>query len=133
MPYIKRIRHLSQTLGDGSFLFENRLKPILNEVDAGCDAVAELYLRYHQVDVAERYDKIIEVETFDILQEEQLTKMQLMLLEEMHGREIVIETLPTSNVVIGNHHDYNTYHLYNWYQLVKSEHVQSIRTVKSVS
>lgn len=83
------------------------------------DAVSNLYLQYHQADVAERYEKIIEVDTYDVIQEEQLTKLQLMLLEEMHKREIVIETLPTSNVVIGNHHDYGTYHLYNWYNWKK--------------
>lgn len=37
-----------------------------------------------------------------------------MLLEYMFHHEIVIETLPTSNVVIGVHRDYTTYHLYNW-------------------
>ena len=88
---------------------------ILNENDA----VSNLYLLYHQAEVAERYEKIIEVDTYDLILEEQLAQMQLMLLEEMHRREIVIETLPTSNVVIGNHHDYSTYHLYNWYNWKK--------------
>lgn len=83
------------------------------------DEVSSLFLLYHQAKVVERYEKIIEVETYDVIQEEQLIQMQLLLLEEMHRREIVIETLPTSNVVIGNHHDYNTYHLFNWYNWKK--------------
>ena len=37
----------------------------------------------------------------------------------MHHRQIVIETLPTSNVVIGHHHSFSTYHLYNWYKWSK--------------
>lgn len=83
------------------------------------DPVMSLYLRYHCKEVSEVYDQIIEIDTYDVLREEQLTKLQLLLLEEMHRREIVIETLPTSNVVIGNHHDFSTYHLFNWYQWKK--------------
>jgi adenosine deaminase len=41
------------------------------------------------------------------------------LLKYLHDKEIVIETLPTSNVIIGHHHDYGTYHLYNWYRWKK--------------
>lgn len=94
-------------------------RDIVNDAKQENNEAEKLYLRYHQADVAGRYDKIIEVETYDLIQEEQLSKLQLMLLEEMHRREIVIETLPTSNVVIGNHHDFSTYHLYNWYQWKK--------------
>lgn len=79
----------------------------------------ELIRMYHQYDVSKRYDEIIEIDTYDILGEKELTQLQLMLLEEMHQREIVIETLPTSNVFIGNHHDYSTYHIYNWYKWKK--------------
>lgn len=87
-----------------------------------CDDMGEekaLFLLYHRKDVAERYDEIIEINTYDVLGEEQLTQLQLLLLKEMQQREIVIETLPTSNVIIGNHHDYSTYHLYNWYKWKK--------------
>ena len=94
-------------------------RDIVNDTKLVNNEAVKLFLRYHQVDVAGRYEKIIEVETYDVILEEQLTKLQLMLLEEMHRREIVIETLPTSNVVIGNHHDFSTYHLYNWYQWKK--------------
>lgn len=72
--------------------------------------------------MADRYDEIIEIDTYDILGEEHLTMLQLLLLKELHRREIVIETLPTSNVIIGNHHDYSTYHLYNWYLWKKENH-----------
>ena len=37
----------------------------------------------------------------------------------MHQKQIVIETLPTSNVIIGHHHSFSTYHLYNWYRWSK--------------
>ena len=45
-----------------------------------------------------------------------------MVLQEMHDKEIVIETLPTSNVMIGHHRSYSSYHIYNWYKWAKEEH-----------
>lgn len=81
--------------------------------------VQKTFIDYHRRDIVDRYNKIIEIDTYDVLGEKQLTALQLVLLKEMHDREIVIETLPTSNVIIGNHHDYSTYHLYNWYKWKK--------------
>lgn len=78
------------------------------------DDTERLFLKYHQKETDERYNKIIEVATYDIFDSENLVRMQQLLLKELHDREIVIETLPTSNVVIGNHHDFGTYHLLNW-------------------
>lgn len=43
-------------------------------------------------------------------------KMQLLILKYLHDKDLVIETLPTSNVIIGHHHDFSTYHLYNWWK-----------------
>lgn len=43
-----------------------------------------------------------------------MEELQLMLLRYLNEKEIVIETLPTSNVRIGHHHTYDTYHLWNW-------------------
>jgi hypothetical protein len=37
------------------------------------------------------------------------------MLKILHQKEIVIETLPTSNVRIGHHHDFSTYHLWKWF------------------
>ena len=48
-----------------------------------------------------------------------ITDLSFYLLKVMHHRQIVIETLPTSNVVIGHHHSFSTYHLYNWYKWSK--------------
>lgn len=81
---------------------------------ANPDDTERLFLKYHQKETDERYNKIIEVATYDIFDSENLVRMQQLLLKELHDREIVIETLPTSNVVIGNHHDFGTYHLLNW-------------------
>jgi hypothetical protein len=66
-----------------------------------------------------RYDEIIEIDTYDVFDTEELVLLQKMLLNEMHQKDIVIETLPTSNVLIGHHHSYSSYHLYNWYNWYK--------------
>ena len=83
------------------------------------DDTEKLFLKYHQKETDERYNHIIEIPTYDIFDCESLVRMQQLLLKELHDREIVIETLPTSNVVIGNHHDFGTYHLLNWLQWKK--------------
>ena len=50
-----------------------------------------------------KYDAIIEIVTCEFFNAEELSELQLMVLQEMHDKEIVIETLPTSNVMIGHH------------------------------
>lgn len=83
------------------------------------DDVRVLFIDYHRKETRKRYDKIIQIDTLGDFDEDQLTALQLLLLKYMHQKEIVIETLPTSNVIIGNHHNYSTYHLYNWYMWKK--------------
>lgn len=96
-------------------------KEAIEEMVRKCkeDDVRNLFIDYHRKETRKRYDKIIEIDTLGDFDEEQLTALQLLLLKYMHQKEIVIETLPTSNVIIGNHHDYSTYHLYNWYMWKK--------------
>ncbi len=76
---------------------------------------ADLFLQYHSHGGQMRGAKVIKVNVNEIFSDEDLTLLQQMVLEEMHRRQVVIETLPTSNVMIGHHHDFSTYHLYNWY------------------
>lgn len=73
-----------------------------------------LYLDYHRAYFRERYEQIMEVEVESIFTLEEMTVLQLALLEFLHEKEIVIETLPTSNVRIGHHSSFATYHLWNW-------------------
>lgn len=61
-----------------------------------------------------KYDEIIEFATCEFFNAEELSELQLMVLQEMYDKEIVIETLPTSNVMIGHHRSYSSYHIYNW-------------------
>ena len=83
------------------------------------DTEMDLFIRYHRSNTVKQYNKIIEIDTLDVLNESQLIALQQLLLKEMHDKEIVIETLPTSNVIIGNHHDFSTYHLYSWFTWMK--------------
>ena len=62
----------------------------------------------------ERYDKVIKVEIFEVINAEEIELLQKKMLELLHTKEIVIETLPTSNIRIGFHRNFDTYHLWNW-------------------
>lgn len=73
----------------------------------------EIVVDYHKKANRNRYEKIIEIKTEEFLVAD-LKEMQLAILKEMHEKEIVIETLPTSNVRIGHHKDYSTHQLWNW-------------------
>lgn len=81
-----------------------------------CAKTAELTHMYHCRAVRKRGAKVISIDTYDIFQEGDLVCLQKLLLRIMHQKQIVIETLPTSNVMIGHHHSYATYHLFNWYK-----------------
>lgn len=45
----------------------------------------------------------------------------------MHKKEIVIESLPTSDIRRGHHHGFATYHLWNWMKW--EDEGESIRTI----
>ena len=76
----------------------------------------------HSKEGRSKGNAIISIDTYDIFGEEDLTRLQLLVLKAMHQRQIIIETLPTSNIIIGQHHDFKTYHIYNWYKWGKEGH-----------
>lgn len=76
--------------------------------------VVELFSAYHSLNYRKKYDQIISVDPKNIFGLNEIEKLQLALLQFMNTKEIVIETLPTSNVRIGFHKDFRTYHLWNW-------------------
>ncbi len=78
------------------------------------DERVEILMRYHCESFRDEYDKIIEVESEEDYDCSDMRMLQLLVLEFLHEREIVIETLPTSNVRIGHHSNFDTYHLWNW-------------------
>lgn len=83
-------------------------------LDSNNDKRVELLKRYHSKTYRKEYNKIIEIKTEEFYNPEELRQLQLLTLALLHEKEIVIETLPTSNVRIGHHYNFNTYHLWNW-------------------
>ena len=78
------------------------------------DERIELLHRYHCPNYRSKYNKIIKVNVTEFFNETELESLQLLVLKFLHEKDIVIETLPTSNVRIGHHHTYDSYHLWNW-------------------
>lgn len=66
-----------------------------------------------------RYDDIIKINIYDVFKADELVILQKKMLELLHSKEIIIETLPTSNVRIGFHKNFDTYHLWNWLEWQK--------------
>lgn len=86
---------------------------ILNKYGKTSEIIS-LFRMYHNLDYREDYDRIIEVEVESIFDIQSITLLQKKILQYMHKKEIVIESLPTSNIRIGHHHSFETYHLWNW-------------------
>ena len=78
--------------------------------------------KYHNNVYRKRYDEIIEIDALALFDVDAIKELQLAILKYMHKKEIVIETLPTSNVRIGQHHNFNTYHLWNWVEWEEQGH-----------
>jgi hypothetical protein len=76
--------------------------------------VKKLVSLYHRIDTRAKYNEIIPINTFEIFDNDYLQQTQKSLLGWLSERKIIIETLPTSNVRIGNYRNYNNYHLYHW-------------------
>ena len=96
-----------------------RQEDIIEIYDKGELSKCPLLEQYHDKECIERYEKQIIIDTYEILDRTAIKEVQLAILQLMHKKEIVIETLPTSNIYIGNHHSYTTYHLVNWIKWAK--------------
>ena len=96
------------------YAWKRRQEDILELADSGELNNISALKRYHQKEYVEKYKKEIKVKIFEILDEKALREVQLAVLKIMHHKEIAIETLPTSNIFIGYHNSFNTYHLVNW-------------------
>ncbi|QBQ42872.1 hypothetical protein E2P86_17700 [Sphingobacterium psychroaquaticum] len=74
----------------------------------------KIFKMYHTIDVKNNRDVVLDINPVEFFSAPDLELIQKTLLRYMTKQEIVIETLPTSNVRIGIHKDFSTYHLYNW-------------------
>lgn len=115
--------HFSVSEHIQAWLMRNREPEKMYEISSEkWSSVERLFVMYNLKPVRDRYEAIIEVPTYDIFDKKDLTKLQWLMLALMHDKDIVIETLPSSNVLIGHHHDFSTYHLYNWWKWGKEGH-----------
>lgn len=62
----------------------------------------------------DKYKKIIEVKCFELFNQDELIMLQKEILKVLKEKEIAIETTPTSNVSIGHHRTFRSYHLITW-------------------
>ena len=78
-----------------------------------------LYYRY----LKERteYQKIIAVDCYEFFNEAELVILQKKIMEFLSENDITIETMPTSNVTIGHHHSFRSYHLATWMRWKNSQ------------
>nr|WP_199157302.1 hypothetical protein [Pedobacter sp. ASV2] len=74
----------------------------------------EIMEKYHSEAFRIAYEEIILIKANSILNAGLMLSCQRMLLKIMQEKEISIEALPTSNLRIGHHRSFKTYHLWNW-------------------
>lgn len=81
----------------------------------------ELLRLYHRVDCRKKYHKKVMVETTKYLNSDELMELQELVLLDLHRREIVLESLPTSNVRISFYKNHKEHHLWRWLSLGKEK------------
>ncbi|HTR29183.1 MAG TPA: hypothetical protein VMH27_07930 [Puia sp.] len=88
-------------------------------IDGEC---LEMLRNYHAKPYRDKYEEPITIRSLEPFNHDDLKIIQLAVLNILHRKEIVIETLPTSNVRISLHRDFSTYHLWNWIRWEEEGH-----------
>lgn len=76
------------------------------------DEKESLYYKY--LKERSEYERIIAVDCYEFFKEDELVILQKEIMKILSERGITIETMPTSNVTIGHHHSFMSYHLATW-------------------
>ena len=98
---------------------KSRYQSILNKTsELPCDEVSEVLWKYHNERTAQ--SEVIMVDPLEIFPVNALSELQLLVLRYMCERELIIETLPTSNVRIGRYNAFDVYHLKRWWRWYKA-------------
>ena len=100
---LERINSLSAILGKPVMHWHDIEKWIINRKE-----------RCKELENSPEYTKIIHIGCFDVFSSEELVSFQKEVLKRVKDKGIAIETMPTSNVTIGHHHSYKSYHLLTW-------------------
>ena len=80
------------------------------------EIIRKIIYFYNEASYCKKYNTPIKITIDSEISIDELKIIQKHLLRFMHEREIVIETLPTSNLRIGCHKNLATYQLFNWYK-----------------
>jgi len=72
-----------------------------------------LFSEYHQAAFSKRGAELIEAD-HELFSKESLIELQRAVLQDLHDRQIVIESMPTSNVRISFYKDYSQHHIWRW-------------------
>lgn len=72
---------------------------------------------YHRTDCRQRYHEKIKIAVTELLSADDLRRLQDLLLTYLHGREIVLEVLPTSNVRISFYKNHKEHHIWRWLRI----------------
>lgn len=84
---------------------EDKLKN--NEIKS----IAQLY---HYKKIRTLYDKMIMLNTEELLNEKNLFEIQQIMLDFLNSKNIILESLPTSNLRISFYHHLNEHHIERW-------------------
>lgn len=90
------------------------IKPIIEAYHASTNG--RKYLG-DTVNSRKNYDEVIEIETDKLFSSDVLGIIQLLILEYLAKKEIVIEALPTSNLCISHYQHLKEYHLEKWLEV----------------
>ncbi len=90
------------------------IKPIIEAYHASTNG--RKYLG-DTVNSRKNYDEVIEIETDKLFSSDALGIIQLLILEYLARKEIVIEALPTSNLCISHYQHLKEYHLEKWLEV----------------
>ena len=92
----------------------------IDELDSSISMnVKEIIRKYNQPEFIKEYNRPIKQNITEDLTIEEMSILQQKLLLFMHRKEIVIESLPTSNIRIGCHKSLSSYQVFNWYRWKK--------------
>jgi hypothetical protein len=84
------------------------------EIDEHDKQALNLLKEYHTKESIKEYNKMIEISPLEIFDEQDLRKIQNIMIEHLNKKDIAIETLPTSNVRISFYKDYSEHHISRW-------------------
>lgn len=90
------------------------------EERAGNKEALELLHLYHRADCRKRYHEKVELRIGELFDPDELLRLQEVLLDWLHKKEIVLEVLPTSNVRISFYKHFGEHHLWRWLGLDSS-------------